>query len=170
MAARKRTAPANARTKKGRGCWRRAFLKVFAECGVVGLAAEAAGVSAGQVRRSRREDPEFAEQYREARERACDALEAEARRRGLKGVVRKKFDKGRPLIDPATKKQYVEYEYSDTLLIFLLKAHRPAKYRERHEVKHKGSVRMELVEEIQDAPNGPPHDQAAPGASGLPPK
>lgn len=37
------------------------------------------------------------------------------------------------------------------LTIFLLKAGRPEKYRERYEVKHEGGVRLEIVEEIIDA-------------------
>ena len=37
------------------------------------------------------------------------------------------------MIDPRTKQPYLELDYSDTLLIFLLKGLRPQKYRERYE-------------------------------------
>lgn len=39
---------------------------------------------------------------------------------------------------------YVEHEYSDTLLIFLLKARDPATFREKHEHQHTGEVTMKL--------------------------
>jgi hypothetical protein len=48
------------------------------------------------------------------------------------------------VIDPETNKPvtvpYVEHEYSDTLLIFLLKGARPEKYRERADVRHSGKI------------------------------
>jgi hypothetical protein len=42
-----------------------------------------------------------------------------------------KFYKGKPIIDPETKKPYFEHEYSDNLLMFLLKAAKPDKYKDR---------------------------------------
>lgn len=71
-------------------------------------------------------------------------LELEARRRACEGVERKKFHQGEPVIDPVTGKHYVEREYSDILLICLLKAHRPKKYRERFEQQHTGKNGKEL--------------------------
>jgi hypothetical protein len=48
--------------------------------------------------------------------------------------VRYKFLKnGKPIVHPVTHEPYYELEYSDTLLIFLLKGIRPEKYRERFE-------------------------------------
>lgn len=35
---------------------------------------------------------------------------------------------------------YIEHEYSDTLLIFLLKGARPEVYRERADVRHSGKI------------------------------
>ena len=44
--------------------------------------------------------------------------------------------------DGATKTvPLMEHQYSDTLLITLLKAHRPEKYRDRVDLKHGGTIR-----------------------------
>ena len=75
----------------------------------------------------------YREAFEEAQEMACDAFEYEARRRAIEGVKRFKFHNGKPIIDPETGQPYFEYEYSDTLLIFLLKGAMPEKYRERFE-------------------------------------
>ena len=58
-------------------------------------------------------------------------MEAEARRRGVEGTLKPVFYKGEECGQVR--------EYSDTLLIFLLKAHDP-KYRDRQQVEHSGSV------------------------------
>jgi len=68
----------------------------------------------------KREDPEFAHAWEDAIEQGCDLLEDEAKRRAL--------------------------DSSDLLLIFLLKAKRPDKYRERHEVKSVGELTNEQLE------------------------
>jgi hypothetical protein len=39
---------------------------------------------------------------------------------------------------------------SDTLAIFLLKAHRPEKYRERYDVKHSGALTLDKAREMTD--------------------
>jgi len=66
-----------------------------------------------------------------AREISADALVKAAYQRAVDGLTCKKFTKaGEPIIDPATNQQYVEREYSDTLLMFLLKGALPKTYRE----------------------------------------
>ena len=45
-------------------------------------------------------------------------------------------------VHPETGEQYAECDYSDTLLIFLLKGNRPEKYRERLNVQHEGGVKI----------------------------
>lgn len=62
----------------------------------------------------------------EAMEHAADLLEIEARRRAEKGTLKPVFYEGE---ECGTIR-----EYSDRLMEFLLKATRPEKYRERHEV------------------------------------
>lgn len=94
----------------------------------------------------RADDEDFAKAWDEALEDALDKLELEARRRAHDGLIKKKFTpKGRPVIDPATGEQYYEREYSDTLLIFLLKGGRPEKYRERYEQKIEGEITANII-------------------------
>lgn len=124
------------------------LLAALAETGNITRACELAGVDRRTFYDWRDADPAFRQAVRDAFEAATDALEAEARRRAFDGLLQKKFTKGgEPVIDPATDEQYFEREYSDTLLIFLLKAHRPHKFRERFEVKHKGKLRHQHAAE-----------------------
>ena len=71
-------------------------------------------------------DPDYVDRFETAKDEAVELLEAEARRRALGGVERIKYYQG--------KKIGSEREYSDNLLMFLLKANRPEKYRERYDV------------------------------------
>ena len=115
----------NSRTRD----WSKAFLSALATTGVVLRACEAVGVERTTV--WRKDDPDFAQAYKEAQHTGALLLEAEAIRRARDGLVRKQFTKaGVPIIDPATGEQYVEYEYSDHLLMMLLKRYFPDKYRE----------------------------------------
>ena len=84
--------------------WRGPFLTVLAKSANVSFAAKKVGISRQAAYHAYDGDHEFKAQWDMAIEEACDVLEEEARRRALK--------------------------QSDTLLIFLLKAHRPHKYRE----------------------------------------
>lgn len=81
----------------------------------------------------RDEDPEFAEAWDDALNEAMDVAEGEIYRRAVRGVVRKVFYKDQE-IDQVR-------EYSDTLLIFLAKAHRPEKYRETTNTKFEGTLK-----------------------------
>ena len=112
--------------------WRPAFLKALENVGVICLAAKAAEISTMQVWRERKGNPEFATAYDEAL--ACGALllEAEAIRRAKDGVRRMRFNPktGQPYIDPGTGEPYIEHEYSDALMVTLLKRHIP-EYREK---------------------------------------
>jgi len=85
--------------------WARRFLEVFRATCNVRLSADAAGIDRDTAYWRRQRDETFAARWAQAEQDAIDVLEAEARRRAL--------------------------SVSDTLLIFLLKAHRPARYRER---------------------------------------
>lgn len=70
-------------------------------------------------------DPEFEAKVRAALDHAIERLEEEARRRAYQGTLKPVFYRGEQCGEIQ--------EYSDTLMIFLLKAHRPAVYRERYE-------------------------------------
>jgi hypothetical protein len=116
-----------------------AFLAAYAEVGNVTRAAEIAKVDRSMHYYWMANDPDYKDQFREAENRANDRLEQEARRRAVEGLRRLKFGKdGRPLIDPETGQPYYEHEYSDTLLIFLLKGAMPEKYKERVSAEHSG--------------------------------
>lgn len=105
-------------------------MSALEESGNVSAAAKVAGIHRDTAYAHKEKDEAFAARWEAALEIACDALELEARRRAAEGLVRYKFNDGKPILDPVTKKPYFEREYSDTLLIFLLKAHRPEKFRE----------------------------------------
>ena len=106
--------------------WRPAFLVALSVMGNVGRACQAANIGRRTVYDAKKADKNFAEQWESALEEATDSLEAEAWRRAHDGVTRKQFTRGGdPIIDPETGEQYVLHEYSDTLMVTLLKAHRP---------------------------------------------
>lgn len=63
-------------------------------------------------------------------------LEQEARRRAVDGVEDFRLDRDGG--------EHTFRRYSDTLLIFLLKAKRPDVYRERYEHEHRGQVALRL--------------------------
>lgn len=99
------------------------FLKKLAETGNVSAAARAAGASRSRIYQLKAKSPSFAADWADALETATDALDAEARRRAMDGVETPRFHQGQ--IAGTVKK------YSDSLLMFLLRAHRPDLYRER---------------------------------------
>ncbi len=125
----------------------RAFLAAFAETGVVSYACAAAGCSRQSVYRWRKADPQFEEQFQEAKTVGVELLEFEARRRAKDGVRRVKFYNGKPLRwkNPETGEEevYVEHEYSDVLLMFLLKAAKPEVYRDDYRIDMKAEVANE---------------------------
>jgi hypothetical protein len=125
---------------------REKFLKALAAGASVAKAAKAAGWSRQSAYLYRRENEEFAEEWDAALEAGTDLLEDEALRRATEGLVRYKFDKhGDPLLNPKTNQPYFERQYSDTLLIVMLKARRPDKYRERASIEHSGKVQSQNV-------------------------
>lgn len=119
----------------GLGVWRRGFLVALALTGNVSAACRAVNVSRFTAYLARKTDSAFADEWAEAIEDATDALEEEARKRAMGEGVSYKFDKkGQPLRHPITGEPYAERCVSDALLILLLKAHRPEKYKDRSEV------------------------------------
>ena len=104
-----------------RGDWRRRFLDALRECGTVRYACDAAGVARSTAYRAREEASTFAEAWDDALEDGLDALEAEARRRALDGTEKPIFHAG---VQVGTVR-----EYSDQLLIELLRAHRGKLFR-----------------------------------------
>lgn len=99
------------------------FLEALRQTANVMLAAEAVGFSRSRIYERRQADPDFATAWDETEQEAADRLEAEAWRRAVQGTEEPIYQKG----------QLVGYarRHSDGLLIHLLKAHKPAKYRDK---------------------------------------
>jgi hypothetical protein len=111
---------------------KKAFLDHFRFHGNIAKTCRAIGLNRSTVYEWQETDDQFVAAFREAEIEATETLEAEAHRRAVEGLRRLKFDKGQAVLDPATGDPYTEMEYSDTLLIFLLKARAPEKYRENN--------------------------------------
>jgi hypothetical protein len=118
---------------------RELFLDALAKTGNVQKAAKSAHTTPKTAYNYRHADPDFAAAWAQALDAAYDiVLEPEAMRRALDGVERPVYHQG--------KKVDTIREYSDTLLIFLLKGGRPAKYRERYE--HSGDPAAPVVMKV----------------------
>ena len=117
---------------------KRKFLDLLAECGNVSRSASAVGSCRQSMYRARRKDPEFRREWEEAEDIAAIALEDEARRRAFEGVDEPVFYQGEVC---GTIKRY-----SDTLLIFMLKAHNPEKYKDTIRTEHCGMVNVTNME------------------------
>lgn len=107
-----------------------AFLAAFAETGNLSVSAAAAKVHRSMHYAWLAKDPDYREAFEQARETAADRLEQEARRRAIEGTERPVYQGGK-LVGTVR-------EYSDTLLIFLLKGVRPDVYRDNVSVRHAG--------------------------------
>lgn len=122
--------------------WRERFLTALRREGVVSYAARSAKVSRQHVYLVREAEKEFAAAWDDAIEEATDGMEREAIRRATKGVKRHKryFFFGEEIAHD------VITEYSDSLLMFMLKANRPEKYRERydHSIHSPGSDALKV--------------------------
>ena len=131
-------------TRKFRHPKKRAFLVAFAKVGVIGKAAEIARIHRSMHHHWMKTDPDYPDLFHQAEEEAIEILEMEAKRRAVEGIndpiiyqgaisgswVDKegrqvaKDTPGSTLI-PLTVKRY-----SDNLLMFILKAANPQKYRD----------------------------------------
>ena len=107
-----------------------AFLAAYGRIGNVTSAATLAGVDRTTHYKWLEEDAAYVQAFAAAKEEAADWLETEAHRRAFLGVLK-------PIHHKGERVDYVR-EYSDTLLIFLLKGARPEKYRDivRHEIEY----------------------------------
>jgi hypothetical protein len=134
--------------------WAPAYFRALLETGNMTASAAAAGVDRHTVWERRKTDAAFAAAEEKMREAAADLLEDEAWRRAMHGTRRLKFCDGLPVMDPGTGQPYEEIEYSDGLLTLLLKAHRPAQFRDKVDHDHKGRVHLgldELEARLKDA-------------------
>lgn len=130
---------------------KRAFLKAFRDTLSIKLAAQAARIAAQAHYNWLRSDENYRRAWEEAQEEAAQFLEDEAVRRAYHGVKRTLYFKGAPMKIGRGKgaRNAYETEYSDTLLLALLKRFKPNEYRERTQTEVTGSV--EIVDRLQAA-------------------
>jgi hypothetical protein len=136
-----------------------AFCAALAETCNVGKAAGAVGISRYTAYKWRQDDPDFASRWDEAMRAGLLTLEDEMHRRAIEGVAEPVLHQGQPTYltehykDNEGKDQVrvrrdehgqpipmTVRKYSDTLAIFLAKAHAPDKYRENSKVELAGSL------------------------------
>lgn len=140
------------------------FLATLRETCNVTLAARAAGISRKRAYDIYNEEPDFKELWDNALQEGIDVLEAEAQRRAFGGIDKPLTHQGQftylrdfDAIDPETGQHYPPHlapvkkdpegrpmvatvkEYSDTLTIFLLKAHRPERFRDNSKLELTGA-------------------------------
>lgn len=159
--------------KKRRGVSRQsAFLAAFALCGRISKAADAAGHERDLHYRWLKDDPDYPALFAEAKARAVDAFEDEAKRRAVEGVFEPTTHQGAfvyPVIgyrrdakgrfDPTkpihSKTPYGVMKLSDRLLEFLLRGAKPETYREARTVEISGPgggpIALQLVERLNAA-------------------
>lgn len=122
--------------------WGPAFIAALSDTPNVSHAARLAGVSRQAAYQARESDPAFAAAWDDAVAASVDDLEGRV------------FDATRTIDNPTAA----------TLAMFLLKAHRPEKYREKVQAEHSGGVKV-VIEysdgdpaEAAQAPFGPGAD------------
>ncbi|MHB8928933.1 MAG: terminase [Bacillota bacterium] len=107
-----------------------AFLLALSKCGIVSHACTMTRIPRQRVYKWRARSPKFAQAWDDAIQVSNEALEVEARRRAMEGVRKPVYQGGRRV-------GFVQ-DYSDTLLIFLMKGNMPDKYKDRVQQEHSG--------------------------------
>lgn len=105
------------------------FLELLGENGSITKSAEVAGIPRRTVYNWRDSDKAFAKKWDKSVDLGSDSLEDEATRRAYEGTLKPVFQGGVQVGEIR--------EFSDTLLIFLLKARKPEKFKDRGEHNHK---------------------------------
>lgn len=115
------------------------FFGLIAEGNTATTAAKTLGLNLRYAYTLRKRHKDIAERWAQADQAGTEALEQEAFRRAVQGIEKGVYYQG--------VKCDSEREYSDALLMFLLKARAPEKYKDRYEVKHE--LGEELVRRLQ---------------------
>lgn len=108
------------------------FLEFLAGGHTAAHAARKCRVSRSSAYKHREADEEFARAWQDAEAAGTEVMEEEAHRRAVDGTLKPVYQQG--------QKVGTIREYSDTLLIFLLKGRKPGTYRDNATVKHEGEV------------------------------
>jgi hypothetical protein len=127
--------------------WWPVFLENLTLGGTIKAACKAVGIDHCTYYQHLKKFPEFEQQVREASDHSRDfVVDPEIFRRAIIGVPRKRFTSdGKPIIDPETGKQYVEFMHSEKLLAMWAKARWPEIYGDKSEVKHVGTLRFHPI-------------------------
>ena len=120
-----------------RAARKRLFLTALAQTGMVNVACDKSRIPRRTIYDWLERDPKFAQAFRDAQEHATDILEAEARRRAQIGVPEPVYYQG-VVVGHVQK-------YSDLLLMALLNAYRPEKFKNRTEHTGKDGGPMQVV-------------------------
>lgn len=112
-----------------------AFLEALAHGFSVTKSSRLSGLPRSTSYSHRNAEPEFAALWDEAIEAGTDNVEDEALRRAVEGTEDPVFYQGEQ-VGTLTR-------YSDSLLVMLLKARRPEKYKDRRAHEHSGSLDIE---------------------------
>jgi hypothetical protein len=107
------------------------FINSFCELANITKSAKASRIGRRTVYDWLETDKDFKIKFKKARKVAIGVLEDEAHRRAVEGIDKPVFYKGKRVRAKVK-------EYSDTLLIVLLKANAPKKYKDRVQAEHTG--------------------------------
>lgn len=121
---------------------RDSFLAALAETGNITRSCQKAKVPRQTAYDWKHADADFAQKWEAAVELGVDALEDEATRRAKEGTDKPVFHQG--------EQCGTIREFSDTLMVCLLKARRPDKFKERSQVDSKVDVTTHGSESIQE--------------------
>lgn len=150
--------------------WKPSFIAALAGGATVSDAAAECLVDRATVYRHLKTDKEFAAAFVDAEKQSADALEREARRRATQGVDKVKLFMGQPVYVPVDKDgkmvspndsayvqsiPLIERDYSDTLLIFLMKARNPQVFGDKVHHTSDGSFAEDQVVLVHSAPPAP---------------
>lgn len=117
--------------------WYEKFFDELAKFPNVSRACRRSGATRKSAYEHKGKYKEFAESWDNALQVGLDRWEEEAARRAFKGVERGVYYQG--------EKVDTIKEYSDTLAVTMLKAHRPEKYRERMHVETSGDMTINVT-------------------------
>lgn len=136
--------------------WHGPFIESLSETGVLAASAKIVGVPRRTVYNHIRDDRAFKKAVKKAIRQAVDTLEGEAWRRARNGVERRRM---------VGETMVVERVYSDTLLMFLLRAYRPKRFRDQTTINHQGSVGLAQMLAAAEKMRDPDEDaEGAPSA------
>ena len=159
------------------------FLELLCLGNTVSHAAEIAGFARQTLYERKALDADFSAAWDEAHEAGTEAMEQEAKRRAIEGTIKPLTSRGEVVWASQKDGQIVTadtegarllpvmlHEYSDTLLIFLLKGRKPEVYREN--VNISGRIQSDLsglltlARQSADYDMAPEPNRVLPGRAG----